>query len=318
MEEYTGWKKWCPTPEEFSKFEADGELPFDLLENEYLIICEDKELQKPIDQYCYEDGKLRRVSWGSIKIPKFRPIKLVSATDDELLAGRNDAKSLRKAAKRKKSFGEKNDIITPRNIEQAIAIDLLRNRNVPVKILTGKYGTGKSMLATDTALELIHKGEFERIIWIRNNVKVANSFDIGFLKGTQDEKMQVWGLNIQDIVGKEAFRTLIATDTLEIEPLMTLRGRDFKHSLIICDESQNLSLSHQKLILGRCAEGSEVWFLGDNKKQIDLDVFKKSDGLTKMIDAFKGNKLFGYVHFTKSERSAVASLADVLDQKYPE
>lgn len=310
---YTGWKKWCPTAEEYADFEAEGKLPFELLENEYLIICEDKELTRPIQQYCYENGQLRRISWQSIKVPKIKLTELVPASKDEILASKNDAKSLRKSAKKKNRYCNKEEIITAKNVEQACLIDLLHDRNKPNKLVLGCFGSGKTLLCIDAALEALNKGEFDKIIFIRNNVKVAGSFDIGYIPGSQDEKMYPFFANLVDHVGKSGIAQMLAQDKLEIEPLSTIRGRNFSRSIIFVDEAENLLLSNCKLILGRCEDGSEVWWAGDISQR-DLASFEKSKGVETMIKAFKGNPLFGYVYLTKSERGPVASMADKLDE----
>lgn len=182
---FTGWKKWCPTAEEYEAFEVEGKLPFELLENEYLIIYEDMALEKPQAQYCYENGKFRRVSYGSIVVPKSKMPQLEEPTKDEIKATKNDSKSIRKSAKKVK----KNDTIFPRNIEQVCAIDLLKDRTKPVKLLLGTFGSGKTYLAINTALEALYKGEFEKIIWIRNNVRVADTPDLGILPGNVNDKL---------------------------------------------------------------------------------------------------------------------------------
>ena len=180
---YTGWRKWCPTAEEWEALEVEGKLPFELLENEYLLIYEDEKFTKLINQYCYEKGELRRVSYGSITVSNTKQEDEI--IDPDLL--KNDSKSLKKAAKKPRK--KKSETIFPRNPEQIILIDLLKDRTKPVKLTLGGFGSGKSMLMILAALEAINKGEFDRLIVVRNNVKVADSFDIGYLKGSLEDKM---------------------------------------------------------------------------------------------------------------------------------
>lgn len=116
-----------------------------------------------------------------------------------------------------------------------------------------------------------------------------------------------------DVIGETDLKSMLKNDMFAIEPLQTLRGRNFNDSIIICDECEALTLSHIKLILGRIGEGSEVWFLGD-LQQKDLPIFEKSKGVENMIECLKGNKLFSYTFLVKSERSEVARLADILDR----
>ncbi len=97
-----------------------------------------------------------------------------------------------------------------------------------------------------------------------------------------------------------------------VEPLQSLRGRNFENTLIMCSEAENLTFDHLKLIVARAAEGSEVWLDGDIRQR-DKAAFEKSKGLEKFIQCLAGEKLFGYVKLIKSERSPTAALADKLD-----
>lgn len=99
---------------------------------------------------------------------------------------------------------------------------------------------------------------------------------------------------------------------LEIEHLGYMRGRDIKNSIILVSEAENLTKEHVQLLIGRVAEGSQIWFDGD-LKQTDSTVFEKYSGIKAMVEKLKGNSLFGYVHLKKSERSETARLADLLD-----
>lgn len=281
---YTGWRKWTPTPEEWGEFYASSQSvpPFEMKENEYLLVYSEENGEPRLcQQYCCEKGRLRKFSHGSIAVSKKR-----------------DADS---------------KVIYPRNDEQVCAFDLMLDRKKPVKVLLGSFGSGKTMLGIYAALQALYRGQFDRIIYIRNNVKVAGSFDIGFLKGELLDKMAPWLAPISDHIGKDALMSLISSDRLAVEPLATLRGRNFAKSIIFVDECENLLLSNVKLILGRCAEDSEVWFLGD-LRQKDLESFEKSKGVENLIEYLKGNPLFGYVFLPKSERSEVAKLADLFDK----
>ena len=100
--------------------------------------------------------------------------------------------------------------------------------------------------------------------------------------------------------------------TLIVEPLQSLRGRNFDNTLIMCSEAENLTKEHIQLIIARAAEGSEVWFDADNRQR-DKVSFEKSKGIETLIERLAGQKLFGYVHLIKSERSKTAALADLLN-----
>lgn len=112
--------------------------------------------------------------------------------------------------------------------------------------------------------------------------------------------------------GIDGLDRLIREEKLEIQHLGFMRGRDIKNSIIISSEAENLTKEHVQLLIGRVGEGSNLWIDGD-LKQTDKDVFEKSSGLKIMVEKLKGQKLFGYVHLEKSERSETAQLADLLD-----
>lgn len=168
------------------------------------------------------------------------------------------------------------------------------------------------MILVAEALESLKQKRFDRIIWLRNNVDVKDTKDLGALPGDILDKLLPFLGPFIDHCGEHKVKTMINKGTLCVEPLQTLRGRNFKNSLILCSEAENLTREHLQLIIARAAEGSEVWFDGDGR-QVDRGVFRRSDGLKKMIDSFAGEELFGYVHLLKSERSATAALADKLD-----
>lgn len=279
---YTGWIKWKPEGDEWIDLYEGGKLPFEMLENQYLLTYEeDKEgKQSLIHQYCYEDGKLRKVSRGSINISKKRE---------------KDSKC-----------------IYPRNDEQICAIDMLLDESKTIKLLTGSWGTGKTMLLVSAALNMLNKGHYDKIIWIRNNIDVKDTKDIGALPGEAIEKLLPYLGPFIDHVGEAEVESMINNGNLMVEPLQFLRGRNFERSIIMCSEAENLTKEHIQLIIARAAEGSIVMFDADNRQR-DKAIFEKSKGIETMIDRFKGNKLFGYVHLIKGERSETASMADLLN-----
>lgn len=279
---YTGWIKWVPTGDEWVELYEGNRTPFQLLENQYLLTYEeDKEgKQTLIHTYCYENNKLRKVSRGSINISKKRE---------------KDSK-----------------VIYPRNDEQICAIDMLLDESKTIKLLTGSWGTGKTMLLVSAALNMLNRGRYDRIIWIRNNVDVKDTKDIGALPGEAIEKLLPYLGPFIDHVGEDEVKSMINNGSLMVEPLQFLRGRNFENSIIMCSEAENLTKEHIQLIIARAAEGSIVMFDADNRQR-DKAIFEKSKGIETMIDRFKGNKLFGYVHLIKGERSDTAAMADLLN-----
>ena len=279
---YTGWVKWVPTGDEWVDLYEGDKVPFGMLENQYLLVYdEDNQGKQTLTRtYCYEEGKLRKVSKGSINISKKRE---------------KDSK-----------------VIYPRNDEQTCAIDMLLDESKTIKLLTGSWGTGKTMLLVSAALNMLNRGRYDKIIWIRNNIDVKDTKDIGALPGEAIEKLLPYLGPFIDHVGEEEVKSMINVGSLLVEPLQFLRGRNFENSIIMCSEAENLTREHIQLIIARAAEGSVIMFDADNKQR-DKVVFEKSKGIETMIDRFKGNKLFGYVHLVKGERSETAAMADLLN-----
>lgn len=201
----------------------------------------------------------------------------------------------------------------PRNSQQYCAMNLLQNRSIPLKLITGNFGSGKTMMSVIAALEFVQKGIFDKIIFVRNNVQVKDTDPLGALPGSEHQKLLPYLMPFADHCGGvEGLQLWIEQGQLEVIPLAFLRGRSIRNSIIYSMESENLTKEHIQLIMGRVDQGSELWLDGD-VKQRDKSSFEKSKGLETMVERLAGNKLFGYVHLIKSERSEIAQLADLLD-----
>ena len=298
---YTGWKKWNPTSDEWIMLYTAEEVPFQLKENEYLIVNTEDNIST---FYCYENGHLRKFTGGSIKT--------VKDTTPVLLEEPKQKQEDDKKVNNKKYSKGKNIVITPRNEEQVCAFDLMKDPTKTVKLLTGTWGTGKTLILVSAALEALKAGRFKRIVWIRNNVDVKDTKDLGALPGEVIDKLLPFLGPFIDHAGENSVRTMLNKGTLVVEPLQSLRGRNFEDTLIMCSEAENLTKEHIQLIIARAAEGSEVWFDADNRQR-DKASFEKSKGIETLIERFAGQKLFGYVHLVKSERSATAAMADLLN-----
>ena len=298
---YTGWKKWIPTSDEWAELYATGTVPISLKENEYLIV---KSEGSSTIFYCYENGQLRKFTGGSIKTTKDdTPVLLESSKSKQ------DDKQHSSAQKYSKG---KNVVIVPRNDEQVCAFDLMKDPSKTVKLLTGTWGTGKTLILVSAALEALKAGRFKKIVWIRNNVDVKDTKDLGALPGEVIDKLLPFLGPFIDHAGENSVRTMLNKGTLVVEPLQSLRGRNFDDTLIMCSEAENLTKEHIQLIIARAAEGSEVWFDADNRQR-DKASFERSRGIETLIERFAGQKLFGYVHLVKSERSETAAMADLLN-----
>lgn len=203
--------------------------------------------------------------------------------------------------------------VKPRNIQQQLALDMLYNDDITVKVITGKFGTGKDFLMCSAAIDMLEHNKYEKIVYVRNNIEVKNSKPIGFLPGSYNEKLLPFAMPLADhLGGVDGLGMMIEQGKIEISHLGFIRGRDIKNSIIICSEAENMTKEHIQLLLGRVGEGSALWINGDFK-QCDAAVFKENSGLMAAVDKLKGHPRFGYVKLLKTERSETAAMADLLD-----
>lgn len=275
--EYKGYIELQLDDNKMASFYTNKELYielYNLKENQYLLIK--NENGEVVDKYCYQNGELRQVHFQTLG-------------------------------------GVFTGAIKPRNPQQACLFDMLKDKTSKIKLVTGRFGSGKTIAMTNAALELIEKGKFERIVWVRNNVSVKDAPDIGFLPGTEIDKLMPYVMPLADHVGgEEGVKKMLEDGRLEVVPLGFLRGRSLRNSIVFCTECENLTRQHIQLLMGRIDEGSQLWMDGDIKQR-DRAIFEQSAGLERMIERLSGNKLFAYIHLEKSERSEVAALADCLD-----
>lgn len=276
MNNYRGWQRWKPTASELADFYTYNTCPLNLKENEYLIIV-DENTNEDVGFYKKVDDKIVQIKHASFK---------------------------------SKSQSGKEKVINPRNSEQKCACDLLVDDRTTVKLITGTWGAGKTIFLVTAGLQALREHRFDRIVWIRNNIDVKDTKDLGALPGDIYEKLLPFlGPFVDHGGGEEAIKTLVDKKLLIVEPLQYLRGRNLERTLIMCSESENLTAEHLKLIIARCAEGTELWLDGDIVQR-DRKVFEDSKGIERMINSLAGNELFGYVDLVKVERSKTASLAD--------
>ena len=215
----------------------------------------------------------------------------------------------------------KNYGIEPRNAEQSFAFEVLTDPNIKLVALTGKAGTGKTLLALAAALSQMN--DYKQILLARPIVALSNK-DIGFLPGDAKEKvapyMQPLFDNLNVIKGQFApggsdarkIDDLQKNGQLVIEALAFIRGRSLSETFCIIDEAQNLTPHEIKTIITRAGEGTKMVFTGDIQ-QIDspyLDA--QSNGLAYMVDKMKGQELFAHINLIKGERSQLSELASDL------
>ena len=209
--------------------------------------------------------------------------------------------------------------ITPRNSEQTYALDAILNDDVRLVSLTGKAGTGKTLIALAGALK--RKKSFRQILMARPIVALSNK-DIGFLPGDIQSKLDPYmkplfdNLTVIEHAQGETKNSqvskLVDDKKLVIEPLSYIRGRSLVNTFFIIDEAQNLTPHEIKTIITRAGEGTKIVFTGDIF-QIDHPYLDShSNGLSYLIEKMMGQRLYAHVNLTKGERSELADLAGSL------
>jgi PhoH-like ATPase len=210
--------------------------------------------------------------------------------------------------------------IRPRNKEQHYAMDLLLNDEVKLVTLVGKAGTGKTLLAIAAGLQkCVEEGVYQKLLVSRPIFPLGK--DIGFLPGDIEEKLNPWMQpiydNIELLLGfskaekKEgrSHQELIDLGYIEIEPLTYIRGRSIPNQYMIVDEAQNLTPHEVKTIITRVGENTKIILTGDPYQIDNPYVDASNNGLTTVVERFKGEPIAGHVTLQKGERSPLAELA---------
>lgn len=249
----------------------DGSLKVDALKNQYLLI---KFEDRVVDKFRYDGQRFLKL--------KYKPL------ESQIL-------------------GE----IKPKNIRQELYLDLLLNDKVPVKASLGIAGSGKTFLATAYALQELQRGKYERLVIIRNGIKVQGVPDLGILPGDATEKQKNSCLFMADIIGDFFFDNFLQANKIQISYLGDMRSRSISNSIILCNESQNLNTELVKMIITRVGENSQL-IMDFDLSQIDHKNFEKDNGMLSLLEGLKGNDLFGAVELDRIERSAVARLAELI------
>ena len=203
--------------------------------------------------------------------------------------------------------------VKPINPEQCALFDMLQDESITVKQVTGVWGGGKSFCSMVYAVDAVDKGKtYHKIVFVRNNIEVSNTVSLGALPAGANDKLLPFAMPLADILGSttELFR-LIEDDKLQLLHLGFARGRSFDNTIILIDESENLTSDHVALLVSRVGKNSCIIFMGD-AQQVDKPIFSKDSGLDRLNNRLFGNRLYGNVHLTKSERSETSALAALL------
>nr|WP_026118586.1 PhoH family protein [Nocardiopsis salina] len=198
-----------------------------------------------------------------------------------------------------------------RSAEQRIALDLLTDDDVGIVSLGGRAGTGKSALALCAGLEAImERGRHRKVVVFRPLYAVGGQ-DLGYLPGTENEKMTPWGQAVHDtlsaVAGEDVIEEIVDRGMLEVLPLTHIRGRSLHDAFVIVDEAQSLERNVLLTVLSRLGENSRVVLTHDIAQRDNLRV-GRHDGVVAVIEKLKGHPLFSHVTLNRSERSPVAAL----------
>ncbi len=202
-----------------------------------------------------------------------------------------------------------------RSAEQRIAIDLLLDTDVGIVSLGGRAGTGKSALALCAGLEAVLEHRQHRRVMVFRPVYAVGGQELGYLPGTEAEKMNPWAQAVFDTLGAlvstEVVAEVLDRGILEVLPLTHIRGRSLHDAFVIVDEAQSLERNVLLTVLSRVGQNSRVILTHDVAQRDNLRV-GRHDGVAAVIERLKGHPLFAHMRLVRSERSPVAALVTEL------
>lgn len=234
-----------------------------------------------------------------------------------LVAGRGSAlgrvtpdKQVRLVRGDREAFG-----LHGRSAEQRIALDLLLDPEIGIVSLGGRAGTGKSALALCAGLETVMERRQHRKVIVFRPLYAVGGQDLGYLPGSEHEKMSPWGQAVFDTLGavttSEVVDEILDRGMLEVLPLTHIRGRSLHDAFVIVDEAQSLERNVLLTVLSRIGKDSRVVLTHDVAQRDNLRV-GRHDGVVAVVEKLKGHPLFAHVTLTRSERSPVAALVTEL------
>jgi PhoH-like ATPase len=213
--------------------------------------------------------------------------------------------------------------ISARNMEQKFLMDALMDPKIQLVTAMGTAGTGKSLLSIAAGGEqVIEKNMYKKMIIYKPVIPMGR--DIGFLPGTEEEKLRPWMASVYDslefIFGvsndknddEEKVRYLIDRGHIELCALTYIRGRSLPNLFIVLDEAQNISPHELKTLISRAGEGTKIVIIGDSTQIDNPYLDSQNNGLVYLIEKFKGQEIFAHVTLEKPERSTLSALATEL------
>jgi len=262
--------------------------------------------------HLYEYGRLEHL--GAAELPCHTGLKLLSPRGSGL--GRVGAdKQVRLVKGDRDAFG-----LHGRSAEQRIALDLLLDPDIGIVSLGGRAGTGKSALALCAGLEAVMERRQQRKVVVFRPLYAVGGQELGYLPGSESEKMNPWGQAVFDtlsaLVSREVVEEVLDRGMLEVLPLTHIRGRSLHDAFVIVDEAQSLERNVLLTVLSRIGQNSKVVMTHDVAQRDNLRV-GRHDGVAAVIEKLKGHPLFAHVTLTRSERSPIAALVtDLLEQEH--
>ncbi|MFD6158803.1 PhoH family protein [Nocardia sp. NPDC060256] len=206
-----------------------------------------------------------------------------------------------------------------RSAEQRIALDLLLDESIGIVSLGGRAGTGKSALALTAGLEAVLERRTQRKVVVFRPLYAVGGQELGYLPGSESEKMGPWAQAVFDtldgLASREVMEEVLARDMLEVLPLTHIRGRSLHDSFVIVDEAQSLERNVLLTVLSRLGTGSRVVLTHDVAQRDNLRV-GRHDGVAAVIEKLKGHPLFAHITLTRSERSPIAALVTEMLEEY--
>jgi PhoH-like ATPase len=198
-----------------------------------------------------------------------------------------------------------------RSAEQRIALDLLLDPEIGIVSMGGRAGTGKSALALCAGLEAVLERRQHRKVMVFRPLYAVGGQELGYLPGTEAEKMSPWAQAVFDtlsaVTSKEVIEEVVARGMLEVLPLTHIRGRSLHDAFVIVDEAQSLERNVLLTVLSRIGANSKVVLTHDVAQRDNLRV-GRHDGIVAVVEKLKGHPLFAHVTLTRSERSPIAAL----------